>query len=242
MTEKKEDIKITEKLGFGMLLAFVGGFMDLYSYTVRGNVFATGQTGNFVLVAVELAKKNYIEMFHAAVPIVSFWVGIFIAWHMFYSHFKEKQLLWKRGILAAEILILFITGLIPCSYPNILANTLVSFAASLQYCAFRKFGTAENYASVFCTGNMRSCADNYYKGIVRKDKQSMKKALRYTWILISFFTGAVVGALESGISHEKSIWSAAIVISVALVLSFVWNSDIGKDVILAEDTIKERAS
>lgn len=240
MRDIKEDIKITEKLGFGMLLAFVGGFMDLYSYIVRGNVFATGQTGNFILVAVDMVEKNYIEMFHAAVPIVSFWVGIFIAWHMFYSHFKEKPLLWKRGILTAEILILFITGLIPCSYPHVIANTLVSFAASLQYCAFRKFGTDSNYASVFCTGNMRSCADNYYKGIVKKDRQSMKKALQYSWILISFFTGAVAGSFESGILHESAIWSAAIVLSAALLLSFVWNLDIGKNLILVKEAIKER--
>lgn len=239
MEEKKEDSKMMEKLIFGMLLAFVGGFMDLYSYMVRGNVFATGQTGNFVLVAVALAEKNYIEMFHAAMPIVSFWIGIFIAWHIFYSYFKEKQLLWKRGILTIEIFILFITGFIPCSYPHIIANTLVSFAAALQFCAFRKFGTDEAYASVFCTGNMRSCADNYYKGIVRKEKQCLKKALRYSYILISFFSGAIIGALESGVLHEKAIWSTDIVLSVTLVLSFVLNSDIRKNRLLVKENIEE---
>lgn len=239
MTDKKNDILITEKLGFGMLLAFVGGFMDLYSYTVRGNVFATGQTGNFVLAAVHLAEKNYVEMFHALVPIASFWIGIFIAWHMFYFHFKEKQLAWKRGILITEIIILFFTGLIPSSFPNILANTLVSFAASLQYCAFRKFGTNENYASIFCTGNMRSCADNYYKGLLRKDKQSLKKALLYSYILISFFTGAVTGAFGSKILHEKAIWTVGIVLSVALFLSFVLNVDKFKRRVFINKNLKE---
>lgn len=223
LENKKNDIEITEKLGFGMLLASVGGLMDAYSYTVRGKVFATGQTGNFVLAAVQLSEKNYIGMLHAIVPIVSFWAGIFAAWHMLYSLSKEKQLLWKRGVLAASILVLFITGLIPLSYPDIIADSLVAFAASLQYCAFRKFGTDENYANIFCSGNMRSCADNYYKGIIRKDKQSLKKALRYSCILISFFTGAVIGALESEILHEKTIWTAAVVLSAALVLSFVLN-------------------
>lgn len=239
MADKKEDKKIMESLKFGMLLAFVGGFMDLYSYSVHGNVFATGQTGNFVLVAVYFAERNYAEMFHAAVPILSFWIGIFIAWHIFYSHFKEKQLLWRRGILAIEIFILFITGFIPCSYPHIIANSLVSFAASLQFCAFRKFGTDEAYASVFCTGNMRSCADNYYKGIVRKDKLCLKKALRYSCILISFFSGAVIAAVESGVLHEKTIWSADIVLSATLVLSFVLNSGICKSTVMVQESIKE---
>lgn len=235
----KKDIEIIDTLKFGMMLASVGGFMDVYSYTVRGNVFATGQTGNFVLVAIQLIEKNYGEMFHALVPIVSFWIGVFISWHLFYSYFKEKHLLWKRGTLVIEIVILFVTGLIPSSYPHIIANALVSFAASFQFCAFRKFGNTDAYASVFCTGNMRSCADNYYQGFIRKDKQCLKKAFNYSYILISFFVGAALGALGSSILHEKAIWSATIVLLTALVLSFVSTPNIEKNAILVEETIKE---
>lgn len=224
-----------DKLILGMLLAFAGGFMDVYSYVVHGNVFATGQTGNFVLVAIHFVDKNYIEMLHALVPIISFWIGIFIGWHMFYSYFKEQQLLWKRGILVTEIIILFITGLIPSSFTHVLANTLVSFAASLQYCAFRKFGTSEAYASIFCTGNMRSCADNYYKGLIRKDEQCLKKALNYSYILISFFTGAVIGAFGSSFLHEKAIWSVIIVLSTILTLSFLLTPNIQKNIVLVEE-------
>lgn len=233
MENKKIDIEITEKLGFGMLLASAGGLMDSYTYTVRGKVFATGQTGNFVLAAVQLAEKNYLGMFHAIVSIVSFWIGIFVAWHMFYYIFKEKHLIWQRGILSASILILVIIGLIPCSYPDVISDSLVAFAAALQYCAFRKFGTSENYANIFCSGNMRSCADNYYKGIVRKDKQSLRRALRYNCILISFFAGAALGALESNFLQEKTIWIAAILLSAALLISIVVNVNTNKSTVLA---------
>lgn len=239
MVDKEKDKELMEKLKFGMLLTFVGGFMDVYSYTVHGNVFATGQTGNFVLVAFHLMNKNYIEMFHALVPIISFWIGIFVGLHLFYSYFKERQLFWKRGILAAEILILFITGFIPQSFPHTIANSLVSLSASLQFCAFRKFGTADNYASIFCTGNMRSCAENYYKGLVRKDKQCLKKALQYSCILLSFFIGAAIGALNSSILHEKAIWSVSIVLSATLALSFIPNLDILKSSILVKKNINE---
>lgn len=161
-----------------MSLASIGGFMDMYSYSVHGHVFATGQTGNFVLVAFNFANRDYTEMLHALVPVISFWIGIFISWYMFYSLFKEKTLLWQRGILLASMFVLLIAGFIPLSYPDMLANTLVSFAASLQYSAFRKLGSGDNYASIFCTGNMRSCADNYFKGIVRNDKVCLKKSIK----------------------------------------------------------------
>ncbi|ERI93875.1 hypothetical protein HMPREF1982_01377 [Clostridiales bacterium oral taxon 876 str. F0540] len=232
MEDKKVYIEITERLGFGMLLASAGGLMDAYSYTVRGKVFATGQTGNFVLAAAQLVEKNYIGFFHAIVPIAAFWAGIFAAWHIFYSICKERHLAWKRGVLVFSILILFITGFIPLSYSNVIADSLVAFAASLQYCAFRRFGTSENYANIFCSGNMRSCADNYYKGIVRKDKDALRRALRYSCILLSFFLGAGIGAIEAGFLHEKTIWTAAIVLSAALTISYVSDVNAHKNAVL----------
>ncbi len=231
--------EITEKLSFGMLLALVGGFMDAYSYIVHGNVFATGQTGNFVLVAVRLAEKDYAGMFHAIIPIVSFWLGVFLAWHMFYYYFKQKNLLWKRGILVTAMIILFFTGLLPHSYPDIAANTLVSLAAALQYCAFRKFDEDDNYASIFCTGNMRSCADNYYKGFVRKDKKCLKKALRYSCIILAFFIGAVSGALSSNLFHERAIWAVTVILLLCLTLTFVSNKAILKNNAFIENPLKK---
>lgn len=240
MKDKKYSTEITEKLWFAMLLAATGGFMDMYSYVVHGNVFATGQTGNFVLVAVHLIEKDYMGAFHCVIPIISFWIGIFIAWHMFYSYFKEKQLLWKQSIIAAEIIIVFIAGFIPLSCLDIIANTLVSFAASLQFCAFRKLGTSENYASIFCTGNMRSCAENYYKGIARKDKQCLKKALRYSIILVSFFVGAIISALEAGFLHQKAIWSVDVILLLALIASFVLNARMLRNSLEDEEILEER--
>lgn len=73
---------------------------------------------------------------------------------------------------------------------------------------------------------MRSCADNYYKGIVQKDKLSLKRALRYSYILISFFTGAAIGALEANILHEKTIWSVIVLLFIAFLLSFLLNSNL----------------
>ncbi|MDF2989441.1 MAG: hypothetical protein K0R50_4951, partial [Eubacterium sp.] len=94
--------EITEKLNFGVLLAIVGGIMDVYTFIVRGKVFATGQTGNFVLAAVRLAEQDYTGLLHAVTPIAAFWAGIFTVRHLFYSYFEQKQLLWKRWVLAAS--------------------------------------------------------------------------------------------------------------------------------------------
>ena len=38
-----------------MALAFIGGFLEAYTYLIRGNIFANAQTGNFALMAMNFA-------------------------------------------------------------------------------------------------------------------------------------------------------------------------------------------
>jgi uncharacterized membrane protein YoaK (UPF0700 family) len=220
LTYIQRNAKFMQSMFFGMILTMAGGFMDVYSYMVHGGVFATGQTGNFVLVGVYLIQKDYKQMIHALIPILSFWLGVFIALHLYYF-LKEKVPLWNKGILVLEVLVLFTAGLLPSSFPDMAANILVSFAASLQFCTFRTFGKGDNYSSVFCTGNMRSCAENYYKWLVRKETKSKRSAIGYSIILISFFTGVAIGGLSSKFLQEKAIWIIALLLLGVLIPPFV---------------------
>ena len=40
------------------VLALVGGFLDIYTYLLRGGVFANAQTGNIVLLAANLSGNG----------------------------------------------------------------------------------------------------------------------------------------------------------------------------------------
>lgn len=208
-------IKFTDHIGFHMLLAATGGLMDAYSYVNRGNVFATGQTGNFVLAAIRFLTKDYKGMGQACVPIGAFWLGVFLARHIYYKIYKEKHTHWISGILFLEIVVLFLVGFIPNTLPHLFANTAVSFAAAVQFCTFRNFGGNASYAPVFCTGNMRSCAEMYYEGFVRKDKECRIRAYHYTGILSAFFVGALMGGGLSLWFGEKAIWLACVLLTVS---------------------------
>ena len=43
-----------ERMRTGLCLAAVGGFLEAYTYTLKGGVFANAQTGNLVLFALRL--------------------------------------------------------------------------------------------------------------------------------------------------------------------------------------------
>lgn len=201
-------IKLTDHIGFHMLLAAAGGVMDAYSYVDRGGVFATGQTGNFVLAAIRLLLKDYKGMGLAFVPIAAFWAGIFLARHFYYIYNRE-QVRWMSGILLLEAAVLFLVGFIPHSLPHMIVNTAVSFTAAVQFGSFRNFGGTFAYAPVFCTGNMRSCAEMYYEGLVRNDRECRKRAYHYTGILFAFFIGAVAGGALSFRLGERAVWMAS---------------------------------
>lgn len=212
--ENQPEIKLTDRIRFHILLAAAGGVMDAYSYVDRGGVFATGQTGNFVLAAIRLLLKDYRGMGLAFVPIAAFWAGIFLARHFYYIYNRE-QVRWMSGVLLLETAVLFLVGFIPHTLPHLFANTAVSFTAAVQFCSFRSFGGNAAYAPVFCTGNMRSCAEMYYEGFARHDRESRRRAYHYTVILLSFFFGAVIGGALSLWQGEKAIWMCCVLLLIA---------------------------
>ncbi len=60
----KNEKQVSESIKLGVLLSLSGGFMDAYSYIERGKVFANAQTGNMLLLVVNIAEGNYTLINH----------------------------------------------------------------------------------------------------------------------------------------------------------------------------------
>ena len=56
-----------------------GGFLDAYTYLIRGGVFANAQTGNIVLLGVRLMEGDWGGAGHYLVPILAFAAGVLAA-------------------------------------------------------------------------------------------------------------------------------------------------------------------
>ena len=215
--------KITpERLHLAMLLSVLGGIMDGYSYSVRGGVFATGQTGNLIIFAYRFVHGQHALAFRAFVPILGFWLGIFAAQlilnHVAMKNGENGKL--KSRILFLESMVLFGIGFVPDSVLDIIPNSITSLLAAMQFSSFRKFEDELAYASVFCTGNMSSCAELYYRGIFEKDHAATKRAVKYSCILLSFLTGAVVAMIVGEAIGEKTIWLGS---CIAVICGFLFS-------------------
>ncbi len=58
MGQKLKQKQMSDSLTVGVLLAVVGGFLDAYTYLLRGHVFANAQTGNIVLLGFRPPKGS----------------------------------------------------------------------------------------------------------------------------------------------------------------------------------------
>lgn len=205
---------VSERIVFGVLLSVAGGLMDAYSYLARGGVFATGQTGNFVCIAVRLAQGDVWKALNHVVPIVFFFLGIFLSQHL---HFLKGSVLnprWKRTVLLVEVAVFLLVGAMPAAVPDMLVNAMISFGAAMQYCCFNKLEHNGTYATVFATGNLRFCAESMHRAIFYKDKEAARKCRRYMIVLAAFFGGVVLGVMLELKFGLRTAWFISLVLFV----------------------------
>ena len=106
-----EQVKVSESIRLGTLLAFSGGFLDAYTFMTRDGTFANAETGNIVRVGIYAALGEYGKSLYYMIPVIAFAIGIFVAvWFREKMNAMEK-VHWKEAILLVEILVLFMAGL-----------------------------------------------------------------------------------------------------------------------------------
>lgn len=138
---KKSHGQMSESFLLGALLAFSGGFLDLYTYVCRGKVFANAQTGNMIFLSLYLAQREWKHAIRYIFPIIAFALAVILVERV-RSHYQEKEnqdinIHWRQVIILIELIMLIADAFIPQKY-NILVNINVSFVCSMQFEAFRK--------------------------------------------------------------------------------------------------------
>ncbi|CJW17594.1 ABC transporter ATP-binding protein [Streptococcus pneumoniae] len=72
-----------------LFLTFCAGYVDAYTFIVRGNTLVAGQTGNVVFLSVELIKNNVSDVRDKVLTLLAFMMGVFLLYHSFKSSFTR---------------------------------------------------------------------------------------------------------------------------------------------------------
>jgi len=197
-------IQTSESFIIGSLLALAGGYLDTYTFFGRGEVFSNAQTGNMVLVAINIAQKNYHDIWKYIIPIFSFFIGVLIAEYIKHSN-KKLKLHWRQYVLLLEMgVITFVSFINTGELTNIFANSLISFVCSLQVESFRKMHST-TFATTMCTGNLRTTSENFFNYLKHRDVEYRDKAIRSFSIIILFIIGAILGTIVTLQFHSISV-------------------------------------
>ncbi len=209
--------QMSESFRIGALLAFAGGFFDSYTYIARGGIFANAQTGNIILLAIQLVQGHFLNALYYLIPILAFMSGIFLIESIKRRFYQIQQFHWRQIVLFIEVIVLIFVAHIPLGKGNLLANVLISFVCSMQVQSFRTMHGLP-YATTMCTGNLRSGANQLVHLVFEKDKKAAESALLYFAVIVVFILGAGTGALVTPAFGARSILFCCIFLIAALIL------------------------
>ncbi|WP_053985879.1 YoaK family protein [Niameybacter massiliensis] len=215
----KQD-KLAESFSIAMLLALVGGYLDIYSYLARGKVFANTQTGNLVLLGYNIAQGNLEKVLYYILPISSFVGGIWLAKIIEFKMKEGKYFDWLHFLLGIEIVALFIVMFIPEGKLNVIANIMVSFVCALQVQGFRKVN-GNSYSTVMFTGNLKNVAERFSHYSITKESDALENGMIYLGITLMFVIGGWLGALITMEYEAKAVGLANIVLGLVFILLYI---------------------
>lgn len=208
------DYQISESFHLGAVLALTGGFLDAYSYLMRGGVFANAQTGNMVLLGVHLMQRDWLHALYYLIPVSAFVLGIWLV-ECIKSRMKfAPHIHWRQLIVLMEAILIAPAAFLPAPTYNAVANCLISLVCAMQVQAFRKMhGNA--FATTMCTGNLRSGTEALYRSFHGGTQADRAKTIHYFGIITVFIVGAVIGGLCCTLLELRAIFIPCVLLLIA---------------------------
>lgn len=226
-TLMNRNLPVHEQLMFCLLLTAVGGFFDAYTFVNCGGIFANAQTGNLIFVGIDLIEGNFSEVLHYSIPILSFVIGVLVS-KFIETKYKELSIFKHIYMLLLIQIVALIIISIKHEYFGVDVRPIViSFICAIQFDGFRKVNNLV-FASVFCTGNLRSMSEHLYKYFILMKKESKMPFLIYSSVITVFLLGVILGAAMSKYFLHKAIIVPIFIICINLIFVTVINNKFGK--------------
>ena len=193
-----------------LFLTFCAGYVDAYTFIVRGNTLVAGQTGNVVFLSVGLIQQNVSDASAKVMTLLSFMMGVLLL-----TVYKEKLRIVKKPILSVIPLAVLslIIGFVPQTVENIYLVPPLAFCMGLVTTAFGEVsGIAYNNA--FMTGNIKRTMLAFGDYFRTKHTPFLREGLIFVSLLSSFVFGVVFSAYLTIYYQEKTILGVPLMMSI----------------------------
>lgn len=202
-----------ETVPVALLLAFTGGYLDAFTWTIHG-VMANAQTANLIFLWVYGSAGNWARAVHFVPPMIAFAVGIVVA------AWLGRAARARAGYISIliEIVLLVVVAIVHNHLPDLAGTLGISFVAAVQTAVFTRV-EGVTYSSVMATGNFRQAIEGLF-GTLYSDQQTgaLRRSGIFAGLCVTFGAGAAVGAILTKQLPQLALGLPVIVLLAVLLL------------------------
>jgi uncharacterized membrane protein YoaK (UPF0700 family) len=206
-------------LRFALFVTGACGFLDAYTYLVRGHVFANAQTGNVILSALAVTDRHWGQALQHLWAIIAFMLGVALS-----SHIKSGRLDVLghplRWTMCAHALTLVVIGFVPATVSPYWVNVPISFVTAMLIGLFRNIGELA-YIAVATTGNLMRLVEATYGAVVDRRTTDRAAISVYGAIVAAFASGALLGGVCSHAFGVRAVWVPAALLAGTVIFFII---------------------
>ena len=161
-------------------ISLVGGFLGAYAILLHAGNFGSAQTGNLMEMGAELVSMEWFNVLLRLAALVLFGLGVASAYLLtnFTKINMRKLALWVDAAALALASMLALEPALVGIYP-------IFFASAFQWGVYSG-ADGFNSATIFMTNNFKQSVLGWLQYGLTKDKEFKRKAILYTYTVISF--------------------------------------------------------
>ena len=202
-----------ETLQIASLLAFIGGYLEAYTWIVH-HVFANAQSANLVFLWVYMTGGEWERAVQYIPPLLFFVVGVILACWLRWALPQRAA----RISNLIEIAFLFFVAIVHNRLPELAGTLGLSLVAAFQMVSFPRV-EGWSYNSVMVTSNFRQTIEGLFAGFAGStEPRPFRRSYVFGMMCIAFGSGAAAGAFVTEFNRDYSLAIPVMLLVIVLLL------------------------
>jgi uncharacterized membrane protein YoaK (UPF0700 family) len=200
-----------EALSIATLLAFIGGYLEAYTWIVH-HVFANAQSANLVFLWVYMTGGEWETAVRYIPPLLAFVVGVILACCLRWVATQRAS----RISTLTEIVFLFIVAIIHNRLPEVAGTLGLSLVAAFQMVSFPRV-EGWTYNSVMVTSNFRQTIEGLFDAFAGiGEVRARRRIYVFGAMCVAFGGGAAIGAVVTEMTRQYSLAIPVLLLVIVL--------------------------
>jgi uncharacterized membrane protein YoaK (UPF0700 family) len=202
-----------EALQIAGLLAFVGGYLEAYTW-ITHHVFANAQSANLVFLSVYATSGDWQAASRYVPPLLAFAAGVILACWLRWVVPRRAA----RISTLLEIVFLFMVAIVHNRLSEIAGTLGLSLVAAFQTVSFPRV-EGMSYNSVMVTGNFRQTIEGLFDAWAGKPAtRPFRRPYIFGAMCVTFGAGAATGAFATKVAPVYSLIVPIILLTILLLI------------------------